>query len=256
MSNQNTKQGSLVVVGSGIKFLSHLTTEAKAYLEQSEKVLYLLNDPLMKEWLCQLNPAAESLDRFYQQFELRKDCYQAITHHILDTVRSKQHVCTLLYGHPAVFAQPGLEAVRMARHEGYFAKVLPGISAEDCLFADLLIDPGVNGCQSFEATDFLAHRRQFDPRSYLILWQVDWIDALNFPPQYDNSAGIKKLIDYLSASYKPHHDIIIYEAAQYPGLEPTIQKISLNQLQYAKLTAISTLCVPPNADAAAHKRSV
>lgn len=256
MNNQNAQHGSLVVVGAGIKFLSHLTHEAKAYLEQSEKVFYLLNDPLLKEWIQKINPNTESLDNFYKQFELRKDCYQAITNHILAAVRSKQHVCVLLYGHPAVFAQPGLDAVRIARDEGYVAKILPGISAEDCLFADLLIDPGVHGCQSFETTDFLLKQKQFDPRAYLILWQIDWIGAQGFPKQHDNSAGIKQLVDFLSASYPQDHEVIIYQAAQYPGFEPIIQKTSLNKLPNAKLTAISTLCVPPNTNTAAHKRGV
>src|SRR5690606_18267069 len=113
--------GSLVVVGSGIKFLSHLTVEAKAHLEQAEKLFYLLNDPLLKEWVKKINPVAESLDDFYKKYALRRDCYQAITQHILQAVRDGAHVCVLLYGHPAVFAQPGLEAVRLARSEGYMA---------------------------------------------------------------------------------------------------------------------------------------
>lgn len=256
MINQKAQHGSLVVVGAGIKFLSHLTTEAKAYLEQSEKVFYLLNDPLMKEWVQKINPNAESLDNFYKQFELRKDCYQAITQHILNAVRDQQHVCVLLYGHPAVFAQPGLEAVRIARGEGYFANVLPGISAEDCLFADLLIDPGNSGCQSFETTDFLMHQRKFDSEAYLILWQIDWIGAPGFPQQHDNSAGIKQLVDCLSTSYAPEHEVIIYEAAQYPGFEPIIKKTPLNKLPDAKLTSISTLCIPPNTNTATHKRRI
>jgi hypothetical protein len=43
---------SLVVVGSSIKFISHLTTEAKTYIEQSNKVLYLVNEPAIKEWVA------------------------------------------------------------------------------------------------------------------------------------------------------------------------------------------------------------
>jgi len=31
--------------------------------------------------------------------------------------------------------------------------MLPGISAEDCLVADLGIDPASSGCQSYEAND-------------------------------------------------------------------------------------------------------
>ena len=49
------KKPSLVVVGSGIKFMSHLTIEAKSYIEQSDKVLYLVNDPLMKKWIQDSN---------------------------------------------------------------------------------------------------------------------------------------------------------------------------------------------------------
>ncbi len=60
--------GSLIIVGSGIKFLSHLTTEAKAYIEQSEKVLYLVNEPVMKQWIQSTNPLSESLDPLYNNF--------------------------------------------------------------------------------------------------------------------------------------------------------------------------------------------
>src|SRR3954469_14687474 len=98
---------SLVVVGSGIKFVSHLTTEAIAHIEKSEKVLYLVNEPAMKEWIQKKNKNAESLDPLYVRHELRIDSYNAITNYILDNVRKKQHVCVVLYGHPAVFAKPG-----------------------------------------------------------------------------------------------------------------------------------------------------
>lgn len=238
-------KSSLVVVGSGIKFMSHLTTEAKAYITQSEKVLYLVNEPAMKEWIQRNNPHAESLDPIYTKFPLRLDCYEAITDYIVAAVRQEQHVCVVLYGHPAVFAQPALDAVRKARLEGYYAKILPGISAEDCLFADLLVDPGSVGCQSFETTDLLIHRRQIDPYSHLILWQIGVIGALGHPINHDNNAGIKVLIDYLSALYSMEHPLTLYEAAQYPHFEPTITETSLRNLGDIKFSSISTLYIPP-----------
>lgn len=238
-------KASLVVVGSGIKFMSHLTHEARAYIEQSDKVLYLVNDPAMKEWIKKSNPNAKSLDNLYIKYHLRNDCYTAITDYILETLRKNQHVCVVLYGHPTVFSKPGLDAVLLAREEGYYTRVLPGISAEACLFADLLINPGTYGCQSFEATDFLIRQRRFDPNSHLILWQVDVIGRLDNPQRHDNSNGIKLLIDYLLKQYSVNHEIIIYEAAQYPGFEPRIEKILLGQLQNACLSRISTLYVPP-----------
>jgi hypothetical protein len=123
--------------------------------------------------------------------------------------------------------------------------VLPGISAEACLFADLLIDPGTCGYQSFEATDFLIRQRQFDPSSHLILWQADVIGRLDNPQTHDNSNGIKLLVDYLQRQYSLSHELIIYEAAQYPSFAPKIEKILLGQLQKACLSRISTLYFPP-----------
>ena len=78
----------------------------------------------------------------------------------------------VFYGHQRVFVHPGHESIRRAHMEGFPACMLPGISAEDCLFAELGIDPSKNGCQSFEATDFLVYKRKFDNRSSLILWQI------------------------------------------------------------------------------------
>lgn len=72
------KDASLIVAGSGIKFLSHLTNEARAYIEQSDAVLYLVNDPAMKEWIKKTNPRSESLDPLYTKYSLRLDCYNAM----------------------------------------------------------------------------------------------------------------------------------------------------------------------------------
>ncbi len=238
-------QSSLVIVGVGIKFVSHLSVEAKAYISQSDRVLYLVNDPLMKDWIAQLNPSSESLDHLYTQHELRIDSYKAITHYILETLHQYKHVCVVMYGHPAVFAQPALEAVKQAKKNGYFAKILPAISAEDCLFADLLVDPGSCGCQSFEATDFLIHNRQFDTKSNLILWQVGVIGALTHVKSQNNKNGINVLVNYLKQFYLPQHTVTVYEASQYPSFEPRVDEVMLEELPNAKLSRITTLYVPP-----------
>ena|SRR3990167_3150080 len=236
---------SLTIVGSGIKFISHLTTEAKAYILQSEKVLYLVNDPVMKEWIQRNNPNAESLDKLYTQYPMRLHCYQAITNYILNTLQKNLHVCVVLYGHPAVFAKPALDAVIKAKAAGYDTRMLPGISAEDCLFADLLINPGSSGCQSYEATDFLIHCRKIDPSSHLILWQVGIIGVLGHPKSHDNTKGAALLLNYLNQYYHPRHEAVLYEAAQYPGFEPHIDRLPLIQLPTAKFSRLSTLYLPP-----------
>ncbi len=239
------KQASLVIVGSGIKFLSHLTTEAKAYIEQCQKVLYLVNEPAMQAWIQKHNPNHEALDPIYSRYRLRIHCYEAITDYILETLRQNIHVCVVFYGHPTVFAQSALDAVIKARQEGYAAKAIPGISAEDCLFADLLIDPGTCGCQSFEATDFLVHQRRFDPTSHLVLWQVGIIGVLEHAIEIDNRRGATLLQQRLLQDYPPAHEVILYEAAQYSVFDHKTITVSLADFPDVQFSRLSTLYVPP-----------
>lgn len=243
-TNQNNT--SLIVGGSGIKFKSHLTVETETYIRNADVVLYLINEPAMQQWIKSNSKASISLDSYYGKFELRSDCYNAMAECVMDEVRKNQHVCFILYGHPSVFANPGITAVKQAKIEGYYAKMLPGISSEDCLFADLLINPGSNGCLSYEATDFLIYQRMIDPSCHLILWQVGFIGALDYPANHDNAIGTELLIKQLYLYYDHDHEVIIYEAAQYPHVEPIIQKVQLGQLQNATLSPTATLYIPPS----------
>lgn len=236
---------SLTVVSSGIKFSAHFTVEMQAYLEQSEKVLYLVNEAGVKEWIHRQNRNAESLDFLYTKPGLRRDNYDAMTLYILEAVRKSQHVCAVLYGHPTLFADPALNAVIQAKLEGYDTRVLPGVSATDCLFADLQIDTSHYGYQSFEATDFLIHRRLLSTTSHLILWEVGIIGQLHYPLKTDNTQGARVLVDYLSQQYPLDQELVLYEAAQYPGFLPRIERLTLQKLITARYSPITTLYIPP-----------
>ena len=83
---------------------------------------------------------------------------------IVAEVELGKTVCAVFYGHPGVFARPSHLAIERTRALGHRAEMLPAVSAEDCLFADLGVDPG-DGCQSFEATNFVVRPPggSFDP---------------------------------------------------------------------------------------------
>ncbi len=66
--------------------------------------------------------------------------------------------------------------------------MLPGISAEDCLFADLGVDPAEAGWQSYEATGSSSAAAAIEPRAALVLWQVDGVGKLE-----PTSAGAQAL---------------------------------------------------------------
>lgn len=237
--------GSLTVVGTGIQLVGHLTLAAKAWIEQADQVLFAVADPVTAKWLQSLNATAQALP-YNTDNQRRTETYREMVETILAPVRQGLSVCAVFYGHPGVFADPAHEAIKQARREGFRAQMLPGISAEDCLFADLGLDPGKNGCQSFEATDFLIRRRQFDPTSSLILWQIAFTGNLGFYQEKGHLHGITVLTEVLETHYASDHEVIVYEAAvYYPVCEPVIQPIPLFKLPETSVSLVSTLYVPP-----------
>lgn len=235
--------GSLTVVGSGIKFALQTTEEARRAIEQAQNVLYLFADAVPGAWVKELNPSARSLEHFYAVGKPRSETYEEIVEAILVPVRKGLSVCAVFYGHPGVFGFPPHEAVRRARSEGFSARMLPGISAEDCLFADLAVDPG-DGCQSFEATNFLLFPRTFDPSVSLVLWQVAAIgEAMG--TDRPNRQGLAVLAGYLTRFYGPDHEVVSYEASPYPVGDPIIHRMRLGDLPKAEVRAMTTLHVPP-----------
>jgi len=237
--------GSLTVVGTGIR-LSQISVEARACIQSADKLLFLVADPVSSSWLEEIHPKAESLYRFFSPDKLRLVSYLEMVERILACVRQGQNICTAFYGHPGVFVFPSHEAIRRARLEGFRARMLPGVSAEDCLFADLGIDPSTSGCQSFEATDFLISGRKFDTSASLILWQIGVVGQIAFKRQ-PSLNGLRILVDVLQQHYDPAHQVVIYEAALYPHCDPLIQRLSLAKVAKSKVTGISTLYIPPKA---------
>ena len=248
------KSGCLTVVGTGIQFVGQLTLAAKAWIEQADKVLYAVADPATAKWLQSLNKTAESLP-YNTNNHWRKQTYAEMVEVMLAAVRRGLNVCAVFYGHPGVFANPTREAIRRARDEGFRAQMLPGISAADCLFADLGVDPGRYGCQSFETTDFLIRDRQFDPRSALILWQIGLIGNLSFFQEERVAWGLKVLAEVLERYYDRDHEVIVYEAAvYYPVCQPVIQPMPLFKLPESQVSEVSTLYVPPHVQTPANRK--
>jgi tetrapyrrole methylase family protein/MazG family protein len=235
----------LYIVGTGIKFISHLTVEARAHITKSEKVLFLLNDPAMKSWIQEVNPNSISLDFLYRKYDQRSDCYTEIANYIIETLKNTSHLCVVMYGHPTVLCLPALLAAKAAEQDNHAVTIFPGISGEACLFADLKIDPSQGGLQSYEATDYLVYQRQIESTSHLVLWQVGVIGALGHAEKHHNKRGIQCLTDHLLKKYPDEHEVILYEAAQYPQCEPRIEKLTLNKLIDAILTPLTTLYIPP-----------
>jgi uncharacterized protein YabN with tetrapyrrole methylase and pyrophosphatase domain len=240
------KKGSLIVVGTGIRTVGHMTLEAVAWLRQADKVLYVVGDPIAEAMINDLNPkGAESLTPYYAVGKPRIDTYNEMIERILGCVREGMLTCCACYGHPGVFVYPSHESVRRARAEGYSARMLPGISSEDCLFADLGVDPGISGCQSYEATDFLVNGRRIDPSSSVVLWQIGVVGDSTFKTTGYDLSAMPLLIERLMQYYPMNHPIFLYEAAVLPGCEPTIIQATISTINQFPLSAGFTAYIPP-----------
>ncbi|MEM9557209.1 MAG: SAM-dependent methyltransferase [Acidobacteriota bacterium] len=240
--------GRLTIVGTGILCGPQTTAEARHALETADRVFFLTSNPVADHWVRQLNPSAESLSDCYRPGELRHRAYRTMERRVLQAVRGGCHVCVAFYGHPGIFVRPSHEILRRAGEEGIPARLCPGVSAEDCLFADLDVDPAARGRQSFEATDFLVQHRRFDPRSALILWQIGVVGHEVVPLGAHKLGGLRVLADELTRWYPGSHEVVIYEAADLPIGGPRIDRIQLADLGEANVTMKSTLFVPPCSD--------
>ena len=221
-----------------------MTLEARAAIAAADEVLYLVPDPVSASGIEALNPSARSLHGLYEDGVSHRDAYERMAEAILEPVRAGKRVCAAFYGHPGVLVLPSHDAIARARAEGFAATMLPGVSAEDCLVADLGVDPARNGLQSYEAGDFLRRRPVIEPTTALVLWQIGVVGARRLSASV-TAPALGDLVSLLLERYPAGHGAVVYEASSYPGVEPSIGNLRLDELGAAALTPASTLYVPP-----------
>lgn len=241
--------GSLMVVGTGIKSVGHVTLEAQGWIAQAQKVLYCVANPVTEAWIKRLNPTAEDLSVYYGDEIKRVETYQRMAGRIMSYVRAGLDVCAVFYGHPGVFVYASHESIALARREGYRAGMAPGVSATDCLFADLGIDPSLSGCQMFDATDYLLRHRRLNTDCHVILWQIAFVGDAGFSSSGYDARNLPILVEALQGVYGEEYEVVLYQAATYPISPPLIERLPLSRLTAAKVTAFSTLYLPPRESA-------
>lgn len=237
--------GSLICVGVGMTLGAHITPLCRSHIAQAEVVFSLMSDGVVALWVQAMNADVRSLQPYYQEGSSRLHSYQAMIDAILSEVRAGKRVCAAFYGHPGVFAWVPHRVIELAREAGYAAKMEPGISAEDCLYADLGIDPGRFGCAHFEASQFMFFRRRIDPSAYLVLWQIGVAGDRSLARFATSPAHRQVLVDLLAEDYALTHEIIIYRAAVLPLQLPRMERISLTALASVELDMQDTLVIPP-----------
>ncbi|MEQ9258711.1 MAG: SAM-dependent methyltransferase [Roseovarius sp.] len=238
---------SLTVVGTGIMFPSQMTFEAAEAIRSADITLFNVgNHALAVDWLKENARAHVDLYGFYGDGKSRKSTYDEMVAAIMDELRAGRDVVAAFYGHPGVFVGPGYQAMKEARAEGFDAQMLPGVSAVDCMFADLEFDPAVYGCVMVEASDYVLMERDYDPRMPLILWQAGVVGDISFNAKGHATAESEDMLKRrLLRDYPKDHPIITYIAATLPGMTAKTRSATISTLEELELNASSTCLVPP-----------
>jgi precorrin-6B methylase 1 len=245
LSASNSTRGSLACVGMGMTLGSHLTPLARDHIEQADVVFAALSDHLTEIWLQRMNPNVHSLQPYYGEGKSRMKTYQEWVDLLMTEVRAGKRVCAVFYGHPGIFAWSPHRAIEIARAEGFQANMEPGISAEDCLYADVGIDPGRFGCQHFEASQLLFYEHRINPAGYVVLWQTALVGDWSLTRFHTGTAYRQVLVDRLSQDYPLDHEVIIYHGATLPIEQPQIRRVPLRDLPGTTLDSQETVVLPP-----------
>lgn len=224
---------------------SHLTPLARSYIEKSDVVFAGVSNGIMELWLGRMHADVRSLQHYYREGKSRLQTYKEMVEAMMSEVRRGKQVCGAFYGHPGVFAWPTHKAIETARGEGFPARMEPGVSAEDCLYADLGIDPGNYGCQHYEASQVMFYRRKLDTSAYVILWQVGVAGDSSLARFSTGAAYRQVLVEVLARDYDLDHEVILYQAVALPMSEHRVQRLPLRALPSADIDLNATLILPP-----------
>jgi hypothetical protein len=138
--SHGTQPGRLVIVGSGIKSIGQFTLEAISQIDRADRFFFAVADPATEASILEHNATTVDMYKFYDDDKPRHQTYTQMAEVMLREVRKGYYVVGVFYGHPGVFVNPSHRAIAIAISEGYDTLMLPGVSAEDCLFVEIGID--------------------------------------------------------------------------------------------------------------------
>jgi uncharacterized protein YabN with tetrapyrrole methylase and pyrophosphatase domain len=237
----------IYLVGLGLR-RDQITAQAKSAMRSSKKVFYISHAPDVAPLLKNFCPEAIDLvPSAYSEIQDRFHTYKEIAATIIAAAMAEPPVTFALYGHPLVLSQPSSLILGLASDLQIRVSILPGISAMDCVFADLGIDPLQHGIQMHEATDLLLYQRPLVPDMATLIWQVGHVETRLHTNRSSRPERLTRLQEYLIKYYEPSHMIFAVASSVSPEQGPQISQMPLIKLSdHAPLLHAGTsLYIPP-----------
>ena len=151
----------------------------------------------------------ESVDlyEYYDEDKRRKTTYVQMSELMLREVRKGRLVVGAFHGHPGFFVFPARRALAIASAEGYQTAMIPAISAPDCMFADLRVDPGRFGCQILMASRVFSADVIVATTGHVVFLQVSAVGdrRFSYSGYKDNKLGLffERLIEFTKKARMP-----------------------------------------------------
>ena len=244
----NTQRGRLIIVGTGITAISQMTAETIGYVRGADVVFYHVNNGVTATQIRELNANAVDLYEYYGEGKKRRITYVEMAELMLREVRRGLTVVGIFYGHPGYFVSPARRALAIADMEGHETAMLAAVSAVDCLFSDLRVDPGVFGCQVLMANRLLVGDSIVATTCHVVFLQVSAVGDPGFSFSGYKSANLAGFFDKLIELYGEEQESVYYMAAIFPGFNPviTVRKLSDYRVAAARDSIrAGILYVPP-----------
>ena len=182
----------IYIVGLGVLNVDQLTREVERVIRRSNEVLYVDTGVATRAHLASLCPRVTSLfESSYEESSHRLNAYHHMAARVLDAALDHPPVTFAIHGHPIVGVYAPFLIRDMAGLLNLEVQVLPGISAMDCLFAELMVDPCVTGMQMYEATDLLLRRRPLQPDVPALIWQIGCVETTLHTMRVSNPEALR-----------------------------------------------------------------
>ena len=236
------------ILGLGIRIGDHATREAERALAASTEVLFVDTGPATAAWLARHCPKVTPLfATSYTEAGRRRAGYHDMAARVLGAALDNPPVSFAIQGHPFVGVLASGLILRGAAALGLEVEAQPGISAMDCIMAELGLDPLRAGLQSYEATDMLLRRRPLQPDVPALIWQAGVVESCLHSTRPSRPERFERLRDHLLAFYPAAHPVTAVFASPHPFVPTERWSVPLGQLDAAAphLHAGFTLYLPP-----------
>jgi len=221
----------IYILGLGILNVEHMTRETERVLRRCREVLYVDTGVATQAFLEGVCPRVTALyETSYEENGPRLNAYHRMAARVVNAAMDHAPVAFAMHGHPIVGVYAPFLIRDMARLLNLEVQVLPGISAMDCLFAELMVDPCVAGMQMYEATDLLLRRRTLHADVPALIWQIGSVETRLHTTRISKPERFERLRAYLLQFYPPQHPVSAFYSTPHPLMPSTVLAFALEDM--------------------------